>query len=72
MEFKPLTSSTITAVGYDAETRTLGVQFKTGGTYHYEDVPEEVYSAFVVADSVETYFQRYIRDGYKRVKAEDS
>ena len=36
-------SSTISRFGYDANSNTLGVEFKNGTQYHYYDVPESVF-----------------------------
>jgi len=41
MELTPVTSRHIEAIGHDELTGTLTVQFRTGATYEYEDVPRE-------------------------------
>jgi hypothetical protein len=66
VKLEPVTSSNIAAVGYDHATRTLGVQFKSGGTYHYHDVSPEEHRALVSADSIGSHFHQHIRSG-KRV-----
>ena len=38
----PVESSNIVSAGYDAETRTLEVEFSNGGVYRYGDVPSDV------------------------------
>lgn len=44
---KPVESSQIEAIGYDAETQTLAIQFNGGKkVYHYADVPQEVFDGF--------------------------
>lgn len=49
----PVKSSTVTATGYDAATKTLAVMFKGGGkTYHYAGVPESVFGDMGKAESV--------------------
>lgn len=47
----PVESSSIAAVGYDAERHTLEVEFAHGAVYQYLDVPAEAYAALMAADS---------------------
>lgn len=54
-------SSAISALGYDPESRTLHVQFKTGKTYTHEDVPLEKVAALTGARSVGSYYNTRIR-----------
>jgi hypothetical protein len=56
-------SSQILAVGYDAETQTLAIQFK-GGTravYHYANVTAEDFTAHRGAESIGSHFYRNIK-----------
>lgn len=57
-------SSSIAAIGYNAEERALWVQFVSGRTYRYDDVPQATYEAFLRADSKGRFFNREIRDTY--------
>lgn len=60
----PLTqvsSSQIEAIGYDAATRTLAVQFRKGAVYHYDNVPPDIYKSFSTADSLGKYFGANIK-----------
>jgi hypothetical protein len=43
MDYVAVSSSTIPAIAYDGEGRTLGVQFTNGGEYWYHGVPRPVY-----------------------------
>ena len=46
-------SSNISHYGYDATSKTLAVQFKGGGkTYHYADVPGDLFIQMGKAESV--------------------
>lgn len=45
-------SSTISEIGYDAANRIMTVKFKTGATYEYLEVPQEIYDFVANADSV--------------------
>jgi len=38
MDMRPVVSGAVRAVGYDAETRTMRVAFRGGGTYDYLEV----------------------------------
>lgn len=52
MEMKPVTSSQVSSIGYDAETRIMHVQFVKGALYEYDDVPEDTHQALVNAPSI--------------------
>jgi len=57
-------SSNIRSLGYDPDTRTLEVEFHSGGLYRYSGVPESVYHAFMRAPSKGSYFHDYVKDRY--------
>lgn len=57
-------SSFITNVSWDDDTETLFVQFISGTTWLYHEVPQEVYSRLVRSPSVGNYFNKNIRDKY--------
>lgn len=60
IQLTPCNSSLIHARGYDPATRTLALQFKSkggpGATYHYADVPPEMYTELCDAESVGKFF----------------
>lgn len=64
MELQQVESSMIQAVGYDQELKMLEVVFNTGKTYHYFEVPQEVYDALLAADSKGSYMQDAVIDCY--------
>ena len=64
MERIEVTSSNLLSVGYDPETETLEVEFRSGGTYRYSGVPISEYQALMGAASHGSYFHRNIRDRY--------
>lgn len=64
----PVTSSSVAAVGYDATTMTLEVEFVDGSVYQYFDVPEGEYRGLVTADSVGRYLNQNIKNGYRYTK----
>ena len=69
MDMQPVSSSMIAAIGYDADTQTLAVEFIKGGTYEYADVPPEEWEIFSTADSVGKYFLSQIKPNYTASKA---
>jgi hypothetical protein len=60
-----VTSETIASVGYERDTRTLELQFTSGGVYRYFDVPPEVHRELMTAESHGRYFARNIRGRYR-------
>jgi hypothetical protein len=56
-------SSQILAVGYDTETQTLAIQFKSGtrAVYHYSNVTAEDFAALRDAESIGSHFYRNIK-----------
>lgn len=70
MNMQPVTSSQIKAVGYEASTRTLAVQFNSGSIYHYANVPPTVYDEFVSAESIGKYFGEHIKGHFDYAKQE--
>lgn len=66
MNYIRVRSSNIEAVGYEEDSRTLGVRFQGGGEYYYSGVPQNVYDGLVSASSVGRYFDRYVKKaGYR-------
>jgi hypothetical protein len=47
-----VTSSSVRAVGYDAEAQALEIEFNNGGCYRYEPVIAEQYAAFRGTESL--------------------
>lgn len=68
MTLQPVNSSSLAAVGYDADTRTLAVEFRKSGTYEFFDVPDSVYKEFISAGSHGEYFGHNIRGKYRYAK----
>jgi len=59
-----LSSSVIASVAYDAATKTLQVEFRTGRVYWYLDVPRSEFEALTRASSAGAYFNHEIRERY--------
>jgi len=57
-------SSTIKSIGYDEATQTLEVQFLTESVYQYNKVPKTVYEKLMKAESIGSFFARFIKHSY--------
>lgn len=68
MEMKPVKSSNIKAIGYDAKASRLQIEFGSGKTYAYEEFPAAEYEALVNAPSIGSHFARHIRSKYPGVE----
>ncbi len=64
MNRTPVDSSNIRSVGYDPASRTLEVEFHSGGIYQYSGVPESVYQGLLRAVSKGSYFHDHVKDRY--------
>lgn len=65
-------STTISSVGYNADTLVLEVEFINGALYKYLDVPATVYLRFMNADSKGQFYNYYIRDVYDYERVNDT
>lgn len=57
-------SSNLIAVGYDAGTRVMEVEFQSGAIYHYHEVPRSIYQSLMAAQSKGQYFHDHIMNQY--------
>jgi hypothetical protein len=64
MRRTPVDSTNLRAVGYDAGTRSLEIEFQNGHLYRYRTVPPFVHRALMASASKGTYFTDFIRDRY--------
>ena len=64
MNRTPVRSSNIRSVGYDPASRTMEVEFHSGGLYQYYGVPETIYQGFMQAASKGSYFHDHIKGRY--------
>ena len=65
MKMIPVSSSAISAIGYEEPTRRMAVRFKQGKTYAFCRVPRSVFQAFLHSSSKGAYYDQYIRDRYQ-------
>lgn len=64
MNRTPVRSSNIRSVGYDPASRTLEVEFNSGGIYQYSGVPATIYQGFMRAASKGSYLYDHIKGRY--------
>lgn len=65
-------SSTIEAVGYEADPQTLHVRFKNGTVFLYKDVPEKLYQQLMEAESIGKFFAAKIKPKYIAEKQDEN
>jgi len=61
MDTVPVQSSNIRAIGYDADSRTLQIDFKSGGRYQYPAVEPATHVALMASPSKGSFFSRNMR-----------
>lgn len=64
MEMQFVDSSNIERIGYDSDSNTLRIEFKSGRTYDYFNVPENVFDELRHASSVGGYHARNVKNCY--------
>lgn len=57
-------SSSIAVATWDMDSQTLSVTFRSGRSYEYQNVPENVWEGFTSAGSAGQYFHQQIKDTY--------
>ncbi len=65
MEMISVSSSAISAVGYDADTQRMKIRFTEGKTYDFCRVPPYIFNGLLTAGSKGTYYNDHIRDRYQ-------
>lgn len=58
-------SSQVTKVGYNEETKTLTVTFKTGKSYEYYEVHKHTFDELLTAESIGKYLNQFVKPVYK-------
>lgn len=66
IEMHEVVSSQISAIGYDAPSKTLAIEFKgkdgkPGSLYHYDGCDADTFEALRSAESVGSYFYKHIK-----------
>jgi len=65
---KKVISTHIDTIHYDAPTKTLYVAFKGGGTYKYQNVPQDTYNNLDSSQSKGKYFIDNIKNKFYNSK----
>jgi len=68
VEMMPVSSSNVSAVGYDAEFARLFVEFTSGATYRYDGVEKDLYETLLKAESVGKFLNANIKGNYATTK----
>lgn len=68
MDMIPSTSSLLSVYGYNPETQTFVITFKSGGSYEYTGVPQDVYDGFAAASSQGSHFLQNIKNKFAFTK----
>lgn len=66
----PVESSNMAAVGYDAPSQTLHVQFKGGSHYTHAGVSPEAHAALMAAESKGSHYSKNIKGKFPHTKLE--
>ena len=62
--FEPGSSTNVARATYDATSKDLTVEFKTGNTYTYSGVPQDIWFGLQHASSAGGYLYRHIKDRF--------
>ncbi len=68
MDREPVSSSNLVSVGYNPDSETLEVEFKSGLIYEYYNVPQFMHERLMQAPSIGTFFNAEIRNCFAASK----
>jgi hypothetical protein len=68
VERVPVESSVIAEVGYNASSRTLEIEFRSGAIYLYYFVPQDGYDALMASDNKSVYFNKQIKGVFEHYR----
>jgi hypothetical protein len=71
MKRQTVKSKNVKSVGYNAEEKTLEVEFQSGGIYQYAGVQPEMYADLLAAESVGRFVSQVVRSGRKGLRIEE-
>jgi len=63
-EMHPVTSKSVSTLGYDEAAQEAYIQFHSGGLYVYRGVPAHEYENLLNAQSVGSYHHTYFKNVY--------
>lgn len=62
--YKPVKSSNLKIIGYDPVKKALQIEFLSGSSYEFSNVPPIIYNQFSKAKSKGKYFSNFIKSNY--------
>lgn len=65
MNMIPVSSSAISAIGYDESTGRMKIRFTSGNTYDFCRVPPEIFAGFMRSSSKGDFYNSHIRDRFQ-------
>ncbi len=65
MQMIRVSSSAISAVGYDPDTRRMKIKFVQGHTYDFCRVPQHIFDGLLRSASKGGYYNDHIKDRYQ-------
>ncbi|MBI3924051.1 MAG: KTSC domain-containing protein [Armatimonadetes bacterium] len=69
---RPVASSSLASIGYDAASRILDVEFRKGSVYRYFEVLPSVHEALLLAPSKGRFFVTEVRDRFPYTRVSHS
>jgi hypothetical protein len=70
MDRTPVKSSNVKSLGYDAESKTVEVEFASGGVYTYHNVEPKTYVELMGAESIGKAVNQ-LKKGHEAKKVEE-
>jgi prevent-host-death family protein len=64
LQRRPVPSTTMASVGYDATTQTLEIEFRNGRVYQYRSVEAATFERLMKARSKGQFLNAYVRNSY--------
>jgi hypothetical protein len=65
LKMEKVNSSNIEEIGYDESISALVVTFKNTSSYRYIGVPKDVYESLMKAESIGTFFSKFVRNQFQ-------
>ena len=72
MRITAVESTVLATVGYEEDSQSLQLEFRSRAIYQYFDVPAAVHEALLNATSKGSYFNRAIRDRFRCCRTGES
>ena len=72
MQRKPVSSSSVRAVGYDEGTHVLEIEFHNGRAYRYRHVPAAVHRLLLLAPSIGQFVNQQIRPRFDAERLDEA